>query len=211
MDQRTRVCTTINNPATLLALAWYWVGNGHGEKNMIVVPYRDRLELIPRYIQQLVMESVGKRFDRNGVEVRQGLSVYGNKGVTDQHAYFQQLSEGPDDFFTVFILVDRDQSEPTSRTSEITLGDYLFCSLEGTRRSLSNLGRNSITVTLPDLSAKSMGALMALFERAVGLYSELINVNAYNQPGVDKFAGKASLISSELFCRISGTPINLRL
>ena len=70
----------------------------------------------------------------------------------------------------------------------VTSGDYLFGFLEGTRRALSDGGRLSVTLTLPRVDARSLGALIALFERAVGLYATLINVNAYHQPGVE--AGK---------------------
>lgn len=155
---------------------------------MVVVPYSDRLRSMARYVQQLVMESVGKRFDRSGALVEQGLTVYGNKGSTDQHAYFQQLKEGPNDFFLIIVNVKKQLFEDAVDIgSGMTLGDYLFASSEGTRNAFYELGRASITITLPDISAKTLGALIALFERAVGLYAELINVNAYNQPGVDKF------------------------
>jgi glucose-6-phosphate isomerase len=75
---------------------------------MVVLPYRDRLEVFSRYLQQLVMESLGKRLDRDGQVVHQGLAVYGNKGSTDQHAYVQQLRDGVDNFFVNFIEVLED-------------------------------------------------------------------------------------------------------
>ena len=73
---------------------------GTAQRAMVVLPYKDSLLLFSRYLQQLIMESLGKRFDLNGKEVHQGLTVYGNKGSTDQHAYVQQLREGPDDFLS---------------------------------------------------------------------------------------------------------------
>jgi glucose-6-phosphate isomerase len=188
MDRITRAREVSVNPAALLALMWFWLGRGRGSKDMVVVPYSDRLRSMARYVQQLVMESVGKRFDRSGALVEQGLTVYGNKGSTDQHAYFQQLKEGPNDFFLIIVNVKKQLFEDAVDIgSGMTLGDYLFASSEGTRNAFYELGRASITITLPDISAKTLGALIALFERAVGLYAELINVNAYNQPGVDKF------------------------
>ena len=65
---------------------------------MVVLPYRDRLQVFSKYLQQLVMESLGKKFNRNGEVVNQGISVFGNKGSTDQHAYVQQLRDGIDNF-----------------------------------------------------------------------------------------------------------------
>ena len=65
----------------------------------MVLPYKDRLLLFSRYLQQLVMESLGKELDLDGTRVDQGIGVYGNKGSTDQHAYVQQLRDGVNNFF----------------------------------------------------------------------------------------------------------------
>ena len=70
----------------------------------------------------------------------------------------------------------------------MTAGDYLSGLLQGTRRALSENGRDSITITVPDVTPKSVGALIALYERAVSIYAYLVNINAYHQPGVE--AGK---------------------
>ncbi len=187
MDRLTRQLDLSANPAALLATMWHWMGKGRGEKNMVILPYKDRLSLLSRYVQQLVMESVGKKADRSGAVVRQGLTVYGNKGSTDQHSYFQQLRDGMNDFFVTFVHTTGGRKrDAVELMPEVTLDDYLFGSVEGSRNALYERGRDSITISIPDISAKSMGMLIALFERAVCLYAELINVNAYSQPGVDK-------------------------
>jgi glucose-6-phosphate isomerase len=101
----------------------------------------------------------------------------------------QQLRDGPDDFFVIFIEVLSDREEKSMIVDEdVTAGDYLHGFLYGTRAALYEKGRQSITITLNELNARSVGVLIALFERAVGLYAELIDVNAYDQPGVE--AGK---------------------
>ena len=188
MDAVTRSATTLDtNPAALLAAAWFQAGGGRGQRDMVVLPYRDRLEVFSRYLQQLVMESLGKRLDRDGQVVHQGLAVYGNKGSTDQHAYVQQLRDGVDNFFVNFIEVLEDPSSIGAIDGEAP-GDFLDGFLQGTRAALHEGGRQSLTITLRQLDARSLGALIALFERAVGLYGELVNVNAYHQPGVE--AGK---------------------
>ncbi|MFN6367887.1 MAG: glucose-6-phosphate isomerase, partial [Aphanizomenon sp.] len=173
----------------LLALAWYFSGNGKGQKDMVVLPYKDSLLLFSRYLQQLVMESLGKEKDLDGKTVYQGLAVYGNKGSTDQHAYVQQLREGVPNFFATLIevLADRQGKSPEVDPG-VTAGDYLSGFLLGTRQALYENNRDSITVTIPQVNARTVGALIALYERAVGLYASLINVNAYHQPGVE--AGK---------------------
>ncbi len=202
MDSMTRRSSIRENPAAMLALSWYHCGCGKGNKDMVVLPYKDRLELFSRYLQQLVMESLGKELDLSGAVVNQGLAVYGNKGSTDQHAYVQQLRDGLHNFFAVFIEVLRDRSPRTQTTTAlsklhpehfevengITSGDYLAGFLLGTRAALFEKDRESVTVTVPEVSERTVGMLIALFERAVGLYASLVNINAYHQPGVE--AGK---------------------
>jgi glucose-6-phosphate isomerase len=189
MDTLTRVADVSQNAAMLLALMWYYAGNGRGEKDMVTLPYKDRLLLFSRYLQQLVMESLGKEKDLEGNVVHQGLAVYGNKGSTDQHAYVQQLRDGVLNFFVTFIEVRKDRhGEQFDVEPGVTSGDYLQGFLRGTRAALYESGRESITVSMPDVDAFSIGALIALYERAVGLYGSLLNINAYHQPGVE--AGK---------------------
>jgi glucose-6-phosphate isomerase len=187
MDAATRLADLRRNPAALMAAAWYVAGDGRGQRDMVVLPYRDRLELFSRYLQQLVMESLGKHSDRQGRVVNQGIAVYGNKGSTDQHAYVQQLRDGVDNFFVTFIEVLADPSAIPAIQGERP-GDVLDGFLQGTRSALLEGGRQSMTITLAAFDARRLGALVALFERAVGLYAELVDVNAYDQPGVE--AGK---------------------
>ncbi len=114
-DFVTRMYDAPKNPAALLALMWYQAGSGRGAKDMVILPYKDRLLLFSRYLQQLVMESLGKEKDLNGNTVHQGIAVYGNKGSTDQHAYVQQLREGVNNFFATFIEVLKDTTPMGSR------------------------------------------------------------------------------------------------
>jgi glucose-6-phosphate isomerase len=186
MDRLTRARDPLANPAVLLAAAWHLLGEGRGRRAMVMLPYKDRLELSSRYLQQLVMESLGKREDRAGKVVSQGLTVYGNKGSTDQHAYVQQLLDGPDDFFVTFIEVLRDRrGEELEVEPGVTSGDYLSAFMQGTRRALADRGKRSLTLTFEVLDARTLGAYIALYERAVGLYAELIGINAYHQPAVE--------------------------
>jgi len=189
MDDATRVADLKTNPAALLAMSWYYAGNGKGEKDMVILPYKDSLLLFSRYLQQLVMESLGKEKDLAGNTVHQGIAVYGNKGSTDQHAYVQQLREGVPNFFMTFIEVlnDRTGNSPEVEPG-VTSGDYLSGLLLGTRQALYENHRDSITITISEVNPRTVGALIALYDRAVGFYASLVNINAYHQPGVE--AGK---------------------
>jgi glucose-6-phosphate isomerase len=194
-DEVTRKKETRTNPAALLALMWYHATEGRGRKDMVVLPYKDRLQLFPKYLQQLVMESLGKEKDLSGQRVNQGITVYGNKGSTDQHAYVQQLRDGVENFFVTFIEVLKDRGRNSLKVeTEVTSGDYLNAFLQGTRKALSEKGRESITITLERIDARSIGILIALYERAVGFYASLINVNAYHQPGVEAGKKAAELV-----------------
>jgi glucose-6-phosphate isomerase len=199
-DRITRIFNVKDNPASQLSLIWYYIGNGKGTKDMVILPYKDRLELFSRYLQQLVMESLGKSLDCNDNVVHQGIAVYGNKGSTDQHAYIQQLRDGLNNFFATFIEVSLDRvGAPFFVQENVTSGDYLQGFMLGTRQALYENGRESLTITVNDVSPFTIGVLIALFERAVGFYANLININAYHQPGVE--AGKkaaAAVIALQL-------------
>jgi glucose-6-phosphate isomerase len=194
MDELTAVPVTEQNPAALLALMWFAATEGQGRKSMVVLPYKDRLSFFSRYLQQLIMESLGKERDCAGAAVLQGLTVFGNKGSTDQHAYVQQLRDGLNNFFVTFIQVLEDYCGALRPLTDVTVadgvrsGDYLNGFLLGTRSALFENGRDSLTLSLDRLDAKTLGAVIALYERAVGFYASLIQVNAYHQPGVE--AGK---------------------
>jgi glucose-6-phosphate isomerase len=194
-DEVTRKKDFRTNPAALLAIAWYQATGGCGKKDMVILPYKDRLQLFPKYLQQLIMESLGKEKDLNGQIVNQGISVYGNKGSTDQHAYVQQLREGVDNSFVTFIEVLKDrEGRSLLLDGKATSGDYLNAFLQGTRKALSEKDRESITLTIEKIDARSIGTLIALYERAVGFYASLINVNAYHQPGVEAGKKAAGLV-----------------
>jgi glucose-6-phosphate isomerase len=177
---------------------------------MVVLPYKDRLLLFSRYLQQLVMESLGKELDLQGRVVNQGIAVYGNKGSTDQHAYVQQLREGVKNFFVTFIDVMKDRDGKALEVEPgITSGDYLQGFYLGTRDALSEKDRWSITLTLAEVSPRSVGMLIALYERVVGFYATLVDVNAYDQPGVE--AGKKAAtgvieLQQRLVAALKGAP-----
>ncbi|MCX6873470.1 MAG: glucose-6-phosphate isomerase [Verrucomicrobia bacterium] len=210
MDAETRKPEVSSNAAMRLALAWHFVGNGRGEKDMVVLPYKDSLGLFSKYLQQLVMESLGKERDLDRKVVNQGLAVYGNKGSTDQHAYVQQLRDGVNNFFVTFIEV-RKGRDGTSIEVEpgITSGDFLQGFFRGTRKALTEAGRKSLTLSIPQVTPFHLGVLIALFERAVSFYASLVNINAYHQPGVEagkKAAGVFLKLLAEVRGQLSATP-----
>ncbi len=184
MDEQTSPeCPPRDNPALRLALVWHHLIERRGLTHMVMLPYSDRLALLSSYFQQLIMESLGKQ--------GQGLTVFGNKGSTDQHSYVQQLRDGRPDFFVAFVRILRPKSFGSANIEVeegVTSADYLAAFEEGTARALHEAGRPSFRITLEQLDEHSLGELIALFERAVGYYASIIGINAYHQPGVQ--AGK---------------------
>ncbi|CAN5485159.1 glucose-6-phosphate isomerase [soil metagenome] len=193
IDAKTRALPMRENAALLLALMWFSAGNGKGEKDMVVLPYKDRLVLFSKYLQQLVMESLGKERDLDGNLAHQGIAVYGNKGSTDQHAYVQQLRDGVNNFFATFIEVRESGGSGLMVEPDTTAGDYLQGFLRGTRTALAGSDRESMTISIPRADTYYLGMLIGLFERAVGFYASLVHINAYHQPGVE--AGKKAATS----------------
>jgi glucose-6-phosphate isomerase len=132
------------------------------------------------------MESLGKELDLDGKVVHQGLNVFGNKGGTDAHAYIQQLNDGRDDFFVTFIEVLKDTREIAFAES-LTMGDYLHAFKDGLANALRRKRRPVIEIVVETLDAFTLGMLIALYERVVAVYAELIHINAFHQPGVQAY------------------------
>lgn len=186
MDNWTRNRELLTNPAYMMAAMWYISGNAKGDRNMVIVPYSDRLVLLSRYLQQLVMESIGKEKDLYGKIVHQGLNVFGNKGGTDAHAYIQQLNDGRDDFFVTFFEVVRDTVNlPIDEQNK--MGDYLHGFMAGLAAALLSKGRQVINISIDKVNEFNLGMIIALYERAVAVYAELIHINAFHQPGVQAY------------------------
>ena len=210
MDIETRKHDVATNAAMQLAIAWFSATNGKGEKDMVVLPYKDSLVLFSKYLQQLVMESLGKELDLDGKVVHQGIAVYGNKGSTDQHAYVQQLRDGVNNFFATFIEVRKGRSGHSIEVDPgTTTADFLQGFLRGTRKALHESGRLSLTISIPEVTPFQLGLLIALFERTVSFYASLVNINAYHQPGVEagkKAAGAFIVTLNKVRGHLTGYP-----
>jgi glucose-6-phosphate isomerase len=150
----------------------------HEKRQLVVLPYKDKLELFPKYLQQLIMESVGK--------TGEGIAVYGNKGSSDQHSYLQQLMDGPDNFTVHFINVKNYKQRAKVLPNGNYMADYLFAFQLGTANALAEEGRKSLSINIPELSEFYLGFLIGLYERVTGFYASFAGVNAYNQPAVEK-------------------------
>ena len=103
---------------------------------------------------------------------------------------------------------DRPDGKTFDVEPEVTSGDYLQGFLRGTRKALFENERDSVTISIPKVSAYELGALIALYERAVGFYGSLVNINAYHQPGVEagkKAATELLKLQDQIVAKLKGS------
>jgi glucose-6-phosphate isomerase len=175
------------------ALTCVWNRNALGYDTHAVVPYDERLALLPAYLQQLVMESLGKRVRGDGapVEVPTVPVWWGGAGTSVQHSFFQALHQGTDTVPVDFIGVARPAH------AHAAAQDALLANLLAQAEALANGedhadpqrrypgNRPSTVFVLDALTPRTFGALLAMYEHSVYLQSVLWGINAFDQWGVE--------------------------
>ncbi|MGD0087654.1 MAG: hypothetical protein ABSC24_11060 [Verrucomicrobiota bacterium] len=213
VNKQSKAENVKNNQAMQLPPARFAFGNDNETKNLYVQPYKGKLELFSMYLQQLVIESLGKELDFDQNIVSQGITVLGNKGSTDQKSYIQQLRVGLNNFFlTIVDVLTGGHNSALMVEDEVTTGVFLNGFYPGTRQALAEKERGSLTITVTDVSGRTAGMLTALFERAVGYYASLVNINTHHQPGVEaakRAAGHIIEIQRKILTYISTKPEEL--
>jgi glucose-6-phosphate isomerase len=210
VDDHFRSVPWQDNVPLLFALAGVWNRNAQAHPSFAVIPYADRLRELPPFLQQLEMESLGKRVTREGGPMSQRTVpvLWGNVGTNAQHAFFQALHQGTDIVPVDFVGVVRpghdlrDNHDALlanllAQGAAFALGkpfeEALAETTQGTeeeRRALAAQrtfpgDRPSTTILLDALTPESLGALIALYEHKVFVQGVLWDVNAYDQWGVE--------------------------
>ena len=213
MDAHASGAPPEKNIPMRMALLGIWHCNFLGAQTHCVVAYQSRLRGFARYLQQLVMESNGKRALRGGglSRVETGEVVWGGEGTNDQHSYFQLMAQGTRMIPADFILAQHPENENDAESHRRLLTHALGWSralmsgrsfdsalAEALARGESPLAakklaahqecpgnRPSNTVLIPKLSARALGALTALYEHKVALQSFIWGTNAFDQWGVE--------------------------
>jgi glucose-6-phosphate isomerase len=182
-----------SNPAGIFAVLQWLADTRHGAHIHALMPYADGLKDVAAWFVQLWAESLGKvRADGTSV----GPTPLPSVGATDQHAQVQLFMEGPRDKTVTFIKVEGREAEgpipgrhperpELAYLQGHTLGELLEVERQATAGALAARGRLNCTITVPALNARSVGALLYLFELATAYAGELYEVNAFNQPGVE--------------------------
>lgn len=197
MDQWIRVAKgVLANPAqlrgALALLAWQ-----KGKNISVFMPYADGLKTMADWYAQLWAESLGKRFDRQGQVVHVGQTPVKALGVTDQHSQVQLYVEGPDDKVITFVTVERfketreipvdpELPEDIQFLGGRTLEELLSAEQKATEYALTLAGRQHQKIILSTLDAYNVGQLLLLLEWETAYMGELLNINAFDQPGVEE-------------------------
>ena len=210
MDQHFAHTPLARNLPVQLALLDLWYRNHLHFASRCVVPYLHGLRALPAYLQQLEMESNGKRVDARGrpLAVASSPSVWGQVGSNGQHAFFQALHQGSDVVPVEFVLTARAEHELPEHhrkllANALAQARALMMGQEGDAPERHFPGnRPSTVLLLPDQSARSIGALLALYEHRTFALGSLWGINSFDQWGVE--LGKRH--AGEIEAALGGTP-----
>jgi len=209
MDEHFRTAPLEKNLPVILTLLNFWYREYFDAHSTAVVPYSQRLDLLPSFLQQLCMESLGKSVDKQGVPVEHntGDIIWGTAGTNGQHSYFQLLHQGTEFIPVDFIASANSDTEDHTERHQQLLANCFSQSLalmEGRRdadsphKSVAG-NKPSNTLLLEELTPYNLGMLLALFEHKVYALSILWNINAFDQWGVE--LGKK--LSTKVFAAMS--------
>ena len=162
-----------------------------------MMPYADSLRLISDWFAQLWAESLGKKYDNSGKVVYAGQTPVGALGVTDQHSQVQLYTEGPFDKVIVFIDVESYRStvaipkayreiEGVHFLGGHTLNELIQAEKKATEYAITKSGKPNCTITLPEVNPFTLGQLLFFFELATAYCGNLMDINAFDQPGVEE-------------------------
>lgn len=196
MDELSKEKDIYKNPAYMYAVLHY-IGMKQGKNISVVMPYADSLKLISDWYAQLWAESLGKKKDNDGNIINAGQTPVKALGVTDQHSQVQLYTEGPYDKIVVFIGVEKFKRTITipkiygdipslGFLGGITQNKLIQTEQISTEYALLKSGKTNLTITLPEVNEFTLGELLYMFEVATGFAGELLDIDAFNQPGVEE-------------------------
>lgn len=202
MDIRCKNPDLAQNPALLTALLMKKTME-KGASVSVMMPYADSLRFVSDWYAQLWGESLGKKTDRLGNAVHTGQTPVKALGVTDQHSMLQLFAEGPFDKVVTFIraedmgadvTIPAGDAQGTEFLSGHTLAGLNNAEQTATEYALAMSGRMNCTVTLPKVDEYHMGELMYFFQMQTAYMGEFLEVNAFDQPGVEESKNAAYAI-----------------
>jgi glucose-6-phosphate isomerase len=196
MDEHFRSAPPIANLPLMLGLAGIWNRNFLGIADHALLPYAHRLGLLPKYAQQLEMESNGKSVDLDGKRIEYATCpvIFGEPGTDGQHSFHQLLHQGSDMISSDIILVARDESNFAVHHDKllangVAQADALWfgrgIDVASSEHRVHVGGRPVTILVLPEVDAFNLGALIAMYEHKVFVQGVVWNINSYDQWGVE--------------------------
>lgn len=196
MDELSKNEDIFKNPSYMFALLSY-ISMEQGKNISVMMPYADSLKYVSDWFAQLWAESLGKKYDNAGNIVNAGQTPVKALGVTDQHSQVQLYTEGPFDKMIVILGVDKFRETVTipeiygdipslGFLGGITQNRLIATEQMATEYALQKAGKSNMTITLPEVNEFTLGQLLYMFEVATGFAGELLNINAFDQPGVEE-------------------------
>ena len=193
MDQHFQNAPLADNLPVRLGLLDVWYRNFLGYTSRSIAPYHSALRRLPAYLQQLEMESNGKRVDRNGQALPYGTApvLWGEAGTNGQHAYFQMLHQGTDVVPLEFVAAKK-PTHALADHHELLLANAIAQAQalmlgqkdEGGHKHFTG-NRPSTFLLLDELTPTSLGALIALQEHRVFVSGSVWGINSFDQWGVE--------------------------
>jgi len=177
-----------NNPALQLASAAYNLSLPNTPDTPpktinTLISYSDQLYPFTHWYQQLLAESIGKT-----PEI--GLTPLPLRGASDQHSVLQLLQDGPNDKLNIFLEVQNSklkiQSKFKTQNSKLSIHEILRIELKATEQALRESNRPTLIIEIPEINEDNLGQLFMLFQIQIAILGELYEINAYDQPGVEK-------------------------
>lgn len=196
MDERCKTDDMMKNPALLEAVLQYIACEQMGRNVQVMLPYADSLKYMADWFCQLWAESLGKNKRRDGSDCHAGQTPAKALGVTDQHSQLQLYNEGPFDKVITFIKVENFRAETkipkgceefkdVAFLGGMTHNTLIEAERQGTEYALYVNRRMNQTIIMPEVNAYTLGQLMFLLEMTTAYEGELLDIDAFNQPGVE--------------------------
>lgn len=196
MDARCKTDDMMRNPALMEAVLQFIATEQMGRNIQVMLPYADSLKYMADWFCQLWAESLGKNVRRDGTPCHAGQTPAKALGVTDQHSQLQLYNEGPFDKVITFIKVEDFRSETkipkgceqfkdVAFLGGMTHNTLIEAERQGTEYALYVNKRMNQTIIMPEVNAYTLGQLMFFLEMATAYEGELLNIDAFNQPGVE--------------------------
>jgi glucose-6-phosphate isomerase len=196
MDERCKTDDVWKNPA-LLDAGLMVLAMEAGKNVSVMLPYADSLKLMSDWYAQLWAESLGKNVTLDGKPCAVGQTPVKALGVTDQHSQLQLYTEGPFDKVITFLKVEKFRAEmpiPHGCDDIDTIkflggkshNQLIEAERAGTEYALYKAQRMSQTISLPEVNANTVGQLLYFFELVTAYAGALLNIDAFNQPGVEE-------------------------